>query len=29
MAVSVEEIKKLNSQIQWLDFGDAAAWTNR
>jgi len=22
-------IKNLNNQIQWLDFGDAAAWTNR
>lgn len=22
-----EEIKKLNSQIQWLDFGDKKAWT--
>ena len=22
-------IKNLNNQIQWLDFGDATAWTNR
>ena len=25
---NLKEIKDLNDQIQWLDFGDTAAWTN-
>ena len=28
-AAVYKAIKNLNNQIQWLDFGDAAAWTNR